>query len=308
MNNYPFKIGMYLPELGLPFEEGLATAAAIGVKYIWHNFSGQHGEKTLMQMSDTEVDAMASQVKAHGLEFFLICSGSHFKKLHLMDLKLDTLEQHPEFRHDFDALVRCMEVAAHLGIGAVNPFTFAWPGEYTAAKPTWPMRWLTRGGIIAPVDMEKLVKIFSLVAAKAEQYQVDCALSMMCWNYTNTTGNFRRVVEAVSSPRLKVMWGPADNINCGELDIANAGFLNVRPYLYGLHLKDLCVNDGFNIDFDYCPIGTGDVDYPTILRHLRASSCDPFLSLSTHFLPASGSRLEAMQINYDNLQQLLNTE
>ena len=37
------------------------------------------------------------------------------------------------------------------------------------------MRWLTRGGVIADVDMQKLVKAFSLVAEQAERYDVDVA-------------------------------------------------------------------------------------------------------------------------------------
>ena len=57
-------------------------------------------------------------------------------------------------------------------MGAVCTFTFAWPGEYTAGKPTWPMRWLTRGGVIADGDMEKLLKAFSLVLEQAERYAV----------------------------------------------------------------------------------------------------------------------------------------
>ena len=303
MTTPPFKLAMYLPELGLPFEEALPVAADIGAKYIWHNFSLMRNQKTLVEMSDSEVDAMAAEVKSHGLELFLILSRPHFKQIHLTDL--DTLEDHPDFRRDFDALVRCMEVAQHLNIPAVNAFTFAWPGEYTAQKPTWPMRWLTRGGVIAPVDLDKLVKAFSLVAEKAEEYQIDVALSMMCWNYTNTTGNFRRVAEAVGSPRLKVMWGPADNTNCGESDVATAGFFNVRPHLYGLHLKDLRVNDGLALDFDYCPIGEGDVDYPTVLRNLRDHHCDVYLSVATHFVPESGDKVEAMRINYANLQILI---
>ena len=32
---------------------------------------------------------------------------------------------------------------------------------------------------------------------------VDVSVSMMPWNYTNTTGNFRRLAESISSPRLR---------------------------------------------------------------------------------------------------------
>ena len=153
--------------------------------------------------------------------------------------------------------------------------------------------------------MEKLVKAFTLVAEEAERYQVDVALSMMPWNYTNTTGNFRSLVERVGSRRLTVMWGPADCWNCGEWDVATAGFSNIRPYLHGLHLKDLHVVDGRKLKFEYRPLGDGDVDYLTILRGMRDHGCDVFLSLATHFRPPSGSRVEAMKINYRNLNEMI---
>ena len=52
-------------------------------------------------------------------------------------------------------------------------------------------------------------------------------------------------------------------------------------------------------------IGERDVDYPTILHNLRDNRCDVVLSIATHFLPASGSRLEAMQTNYANIRRLI---
>ena len=298
-----FKIGMYLAELHLPFAEALATAQDIGVKHIW--YSDLAFEKQFEAMSDAEIDAMAGAFADHGMDIFLLTPGSCFKQVHLTDLELDRMEEHPAFRAQMQSLERRMEVARHLGVQAVGTFTFAWPGEYTAGRPTWPMRWITRGGIIADVDMEKLTKAFSLIADKAEQYGVDVALGQMPWNYTNTTGNFRRIAEAVGSPRIKVMWGPADNMNSGEGDVATAGFRNIRPYLYGLHLKDLRVNDGVRNDFEYCPIGEGDVDFPTVLQNLRDAECDVYLSLSTHFRPEGGTYVDAMRINYDNLQGLI---
>ena len=304
MAKHQFKIGMYLPELGLPFDEALATAKQIGVEGVWFNTLGADGP-LLRELDDAAVDRMAAQVAGHGLEIFLINVGSPFKQIHLTDLELDRMEDDPAFRQEMDDLVRSMEMAARLGIGAVNAFTFAWPGEYSAAKPTWPMRWLTRGGYIADAEMEKLVRAFSLALEQAEKYSVDLALSMMPWNYTNTTGNFRRLAEALNSRRLKVMWGPSDNMNSGEADVATAGFLNIHPYLHGLHIKDLRVKNGIQLDFEYCALGEGDVDYPTILRSLRERGSDAILSVATHFLPSSGSREEAMRINVANLKRMI---
>ena len=132
----------------------------------------------------------------------------------------------------------------------------------------------------------------------AEQHDVDVVLSMMPWNYTNTTANFRRVAERLGSPRIKVMWGPADNVNSGESDAVTRGFDNVRPYLHCLHVKDLHVNDGLNLDFDYRPIGEGDVDFPTLLTKMRDERVDAVLSVANP-LPASqrlGGRGHANQL------------
>ncbi len=304
MTEHKFKLGMYLPELGLPFDDSLAKAREIGAECVWFNTLGTNGP-SMRELDDAAVDQIGEQVAGHGLEIFLINVGNPFKQIHLTDLDAAGMEEHPEFRQDMDDMVRSMQIAARLGVGAVGVFTYAWPGEYSAAKPTWPMRWLTRGGYIADAEMEKLVRAFSLALEEAEKYDVDLALSMMPWNYTNTTGNFRRLAEALNSPRIKVMWGPADNLNSGEADVATAGFLNVHPYLHGLHLKDLSVQDGLQLDFTYCPLGEGDVDYPAILRSLRERGSDAVLSVATHFLPPSGSREEAMRINYANLRRLI---
>lgn len=304
MPGHQFKMGMYLPELALPFDKALATAKDIGAEYVW--FPRLRDETPIAEMSDSEIDRMAARVTSQGLKLHLLAAENTFKKIHLADLDLQTMQDHPEFRRDFNNLVRAMQIASRLGVDTVNTFTFAWPGEYGAGKPTWPMRWLTRGGVIAEVDMEKLVKAFSLVLEQAERYDVNVALSMMPWNYTNTTGNFRRLAQRIGSPRIKVMWGPADNLNCGESDAATSGFINVRPYLHGLHLKDIHLIDGERCDVEYRPIGSGDVDYRTILRQLRDRQCSPVLAVATHFLPASNSAEEAMRVNYANLKQLIN--
>ena len=299
---YRFKIGMFLNELKLPFDDALATASDIGVEYVW--FTNLADMPPVADFSDAQVDKIGEAVARHGFKLLLISAASPFKFIHLTDLEPESLAENPEFRKDFDDLVRSMEIANRLGVGAVSAYSFAWPGEYTAGKPTWPMRWLTRGGAIADVDMKKLVKAFSLMIEQAEKHDVDLVVSMMPWNYTNTTTNFRLLAERLGSSRIKVMWGPADNYNCGESDVATAGFNNARPYLHSIHVKDLHVNDGINLDFEYKPLGEGDVDYKTVLENMRDNRSDAVLSLATHFRPASDSAVEAMRINHSTLKSM----
>ncbi len=299
-----FKLGIFLNELQLPLDEGLEEANRLGVDFVW--FTQLPANPPVADLSDAQADDIQRRIEAAGLEHMKISAGSPFKFLDLTDVTVSTLENHDEFKADFRAMVRSMQLANRFGVRAVSVYSFAWPGEYTADKPTWPMRWMTRGGIISDVEMEKLVKAYSLMAEQAEKHDVDLVLSMMPWNYTNTTSNFRLVAERVGSDRIKAMWGAADNFNCGENDVATAGFVNIKPYIFGLHVKDLRINDGIKLDFDYVPFGQGHIDYTTVFRNVRNAGLDPYISVSTHWTPENGSRVEAMRTQVKNVKALLN--
>tara|TARA_Y100000590_G_scaffold193677_1_gene220110 strand:- start:8977 stop:9882 length:906 start_codon:yes stop_codon:yes gene_type:complete len=295
---------MFINELKLPFEKSLKVAKDIGAEYVW--FSRIPDWPEIADLTDKQVDNMANLVYKNDLKLLLISASSPFKQIHLTDISEDSPKHNKEYSKDISDLIRSMEIAKRLDINAVLCYSFAWPGEYTSDKPTWPMRWATRGGIISESDMKKLESAFLPVVESAEKLEVDVVLSMMPWNYGNTTGNFRQLAERIGSPRIRVMWGPADNINCGESDATSSGFNNIRPYLHSLHVKDLHVNEGISRDFQYRPIGEGDVDFIETLNKLYKHQSDAVLSIATHFTPDSGSPVEAMQINYKNILNLMN--
>src|SRR6185369_10956617 len=110
--------------------------------------------------SAAEADRVGRLVEQHDLQWLVVSADNPFKEIHLTDLPLEGLTEHPLFKRDFTMLVRSMQIAQRLGVGAVYTHAFAWPGEYTADKPTWPMRWLTRGGVIAEDDLAKLTRAF----------------------------------------------------------------------------------------------------------------------------------------------------
>ena len=291
-------------ELGLDsFDEMLAVASDIGVESVW--FNRLPGVSRVARMSDAEWDEVARKVSHLGLAISVISPEVPFKKLHLTELELGTFRNHPVYRQHLDDLMRTMQIAVRLGVGAVNLHSFAWPGEYSAGKPTWPMRWYTKGGVIAEADMEKLVVMLSPAVDAAEQHGVDLVFSQEPWIYTNTTVNFRRVAEQLGSNRVKVMWTPSDNLNCGEPQIETAGFLNVRPYLHSLHLKNLRIFDGAKLKFEYRSLADGEVDYVAVLRHLRDFRIDAVLALATHFQPPGGSNVDAMYRNAAELREMI---
>ncbi|MBM3933627.1 MAG: sugar phosphate isomerase/epimerase [SAR202 cluster bacterium] len=300
---YRYKIGMFLNEVRtFTLDQALALAQDTGCEYVWYTLLA--GEPDFAEATDKQIASAMNRLKAHKLKLWMIGTGVTFKQVHLTDLDLAGMQDNPLLKKEFDDLLKCMDAAVKTGCNTVMTYSFAWPGEYTAAKPTWPMRWLTRGGIISELDMDKLTKAFSLVAEAAEKRNVDVVVGMMPWNYTSNTTNMRALMERVKSKRLKVMWGPADNINSGEIDAVSASFLNVKPYINSIHIKDLRVVDGYHNKFDYCPIGDGQVDFPSVLRSLRDNNIQAMLSISTHFLPPGGSKEEAMRLNMSRIQAL----
>ncbi len=304
---YRFKLAMWIDELRDQFEltldQELEIAKEIGIEYVW--FHHVPGETPIPEMSDGEVDRMGERVARYGRKLFMISAWIPFHNLPLLDLEVRTMQQHPGFLKEFNAVVRAMQIAARLGAPAVLSYSFVWPGERGYGGPTWPMRWATRGGIIAEMDMEKLVKAFSLLLEQAEKYDVDLVLGMRPFNYVSSTGNFRRLAERLGSRRIKVQWSPADALLSAEWDQATAGFTNLRPYLHNIHMKDVRVVDGPGAQFGWRPLGEGQVDYLTILRNLRDHRSDAFLALATHFKPPGGSLIEAMRINYSKLKALM---
>ena len=174
MSNYQFKLGMDLQMTGLPLQKALALAEELGAKYGW--FGDLHW--AVNEVTNATIDGIGELASRHGVKLFLIGAGGAFSKIHLTDLEMEKITEQPIFQQDFNRLIQTMKAAKRLGVDSVLVYSFAWPGEYSAGKPTWPMRWLTRGGVIANIDMEKLLKVFSLVIEEAEKYDINIVLGL----------------------------------------------------------------------------------------------------------------------------------
>ena len=116
------KFGIWLDEMKLPFDEALAVAKRIGAEYIW--FAELPGETAIAEMSDAEVDRMGERVTQHGLKLFQICAENPFHYIRLMDLQPDSIQDHPAFRKDFNALIRAMQIARTIGRGCGTRLRF----------------------------------------------------------------------------------------------------------------------------------------------------------------------------------------
>ena len=280
-----FELAIDMSEFRVSTDDALARARQIGATqiYIAGVQNGEDAPLPVTAMTDAQADDLARRVAAHELRIVELNSGT-FKQVHLCELELGAVDEHPQYAEQLRNLERALQVAQRLDVPAVTCFAFAWPGEYgPGAKSTWPMRWATRGGLISNTDIDKLEQAFAPILALAERYEVDLRVMQMAWNYTNTSGNFRCIAERLGSPpRLRLKWCPADGLNSGELDVATAGLRNVLPYVSSIHIKDLAVHDGPNNGFRYELVGDGQVAYGQILSGLVAAGCYPLLSVASH--------------------------
>ena len=301
MGNYRFKMGMYLGESGLPFEQAAELAQELGADYA--EFAVESDDLTEAHAAHCQqvLDATGLQVHAVGV------GPPPFKHIHIDQIELADLATHPEFARDLDAVRRGIDFAKILGSPNVLVHGFAWPGEYQGRKrvsPTWRQRYASGGGEIPPAELDKLAKAFGIVADLAERQAIDIGIGMEPWNYMSTSGNFRRIMERVGSSRLKCKWGPADNYNSGELDVVTTGYQNLKRYLTSLHLKDLTVQDGPGLKFKYGPVGSGDVDYAALFRTFARDHTDIVIAVASHFQLPDDTRPNAMRLNYANTLKL----
>lgn len=300
-STYTFKMGIFFDETGLPFERAAQLGHELGARYAEYFLPPEQLNEQYAHHCRRVLDDAGLQTHAVGSR------PNPFKQVHIDQIELAALPTHPEFTHDLDLVRRAMDFARAVGAPNALASGFAWPGEFQRERrvsPTWPQRYATGGGIIPLAELDKLAKAFTIVAELADRHDINVAISVHPWEYANTSRNYCRIVERVGSPRLKAKWGPADAYNCGERDTVTTGYLNLRPYLTSLHLKDLRVLDGPACRFEYVPVGTGDVDYAALFRSFARDHTDIVIAVATHFRPPGGTLADAMRLNYANTLRL----
>ena len=196
-----FKLGLFLDETGEPFERAVEVAQELGAGY------AEFFVRDANDLTETKAAIYRRRLDECGLRAHAVgFSPNPFKTIHLDQIALQDVPTHANFRHDMDVLRRSMDFAGIVGSPNVLVQRFAWPGEYEGSRrvsPTWSQRYAGGGGAILPAELEKLARAFGTVADLAERHNVDVAIGMMPWNYTNTSRNFVRIMKRVGSPRLR---------------------------------------------------------------------------------------------------------
>ncbi len=89
------------------------------------------------------------------------------------------------------------------------------------------------------------------------------------------------LLRAIGSPWVRAIFDPG---NClydplGEVPFPD-GYMSIRPWLTHVHIKDAVRG---KTDTQCVKVGTGQVNYPALLRCLAADGYDGWLSMETHY-------------------------
>ena len=88
------------------------------------------------------------------------------------------------------------------------------------------------------------------------------------------------IVESVGSSQLRLLWDPANFVQCGVRPFTD-GYAGLRPYLDYLHVKDAVMDTGGVV-----PAGEGDGELSATLAALQADGFDGFFSMEPHLASA----------------------
>jgi L-ribulose-5-phosphate 3-epimerase len=116
-----------------------------------------------------------------------------------------------------------------------------------------------------------------------------------------TAAEAKRILEAIQSPNLQLVWDPANALVAGE-DPVPGGYASLpKERIVHVHAKDCHMEGNKPI---WGPLGTRSVRWKEQISALLADNYKGYISLETHWPGPEGNKLEASRICGWNLRGL----
>ena len=118
---------------------------------------------------------------------------------------------------------------------------------------------------------ERLVKSLVEILQTAEDLNIDVVLETHVTTTLNTAETIKRVIECTGSKRLKINLDPCNfvgdlQIACNPTPMIHHIFDVLEGYIATVHVKDYYTEDRFTVHIAETVIGTGMMDFETILQ------------------------------------------
>lgn len=163
-------------------------------------------------------------------------------------------------------LDRALQLAKALGAPYVRIFSFLIPpGDDPATH------------------RDEVLRRMAALAARAEGQEIVLVHENEKHIYGDVPARCLDVVESVGSPQLKLVWDPANFVQCGVRPYTD-GYALLRPHLAYLQIKDAFLATG-----EVAAAGAGDGELHQTIRALHADRFDGFFSLEPHLASAGAA-------------------
>lgn len=178
-----------------------------------------------------------------------------------------------EIENEMKKLERLCDAAEILGCVAIRGFAFFAPES-------------------GPLPAGELAAFFERPARLMEQRGKTLLLEADPSVNTSNHAALAALIKAIACPNIRAIFDPG---NClydplGEVPYPG-GYEAIHPYIAHIHVKDAVRA----VPESYCvKVGTGEVDYPALLRRLGQDGYEGWLSMETHY--RSGGQLSDEQM------------
>jgi sugar phosphate isomerase/epimerase len=147
-----------------------------------------------------------------------------------------------------------------------------------------------RKAALTPALEERIVQAFAEPVALAEKEGIILGLENEHACFIGTGAEAARIASAVNSPNFRIVWDPGNAFHAGEIPFPE-GYEAVKPWMTHMHIKDARIVEtpDHGPQPKWCVVGEGNIDYIGQFAALKRDGYAGYISLETHYVPATGS-------------------
>ncbi len=292
----PFPLAVLTNEISEDVARALAVAIELGITEVELNTLWG---KQVTDLTPEQVEEARDLLRMAGLPVNLICDPA-FKSAPLEAVAAPGDGETAAYRRHREILERAIALAHRFGTDRVRVFGFRRPAAHGTIGPGWQAP--------PPPTAEELDAIgrgFRPLCTLAADEGVTLLLENVRFCYADTSANSRAILEAVASPRLRLIWDPANAFVSGDTASAPEGYAAVRPYVDRVHVKDARFLDHARGETAWQRVGDGEVDLAGQLRALLADGYRGALTIETHWRLPGDEGERSTVATWRGLQALL---
>lgn len=238
-----FILSGFSDEISPDFAEQLRVTQELGIAYI--EIRGVNG-RSITDHSLDEVSVLRSRLDSQGIGVSAI--GSPIGKIKIED----------DFESHFETFKHTVEIANILGTRYVRIFSF----------------FMEKGK--AEQHREEVLRRLRTLVDYAEQKDIILLHENEKDIYGDTAERCKDLYETLNSDNFRLIFDPANFVQCGVRTFPDAYEMLKDKVIY-YHIKDAISENGRVV-----PSGKGDGHLPEIIKDLRKSDYEGFLSIEPH--------------------------